>query len=30
MRAKVNDTEFRTALIQNMAHHPQWNAVSGR
>jgi len=30
MRAKANDPEFRAALIQNMAHHPEWNAVPGR
>ena len=30
MRAKVADPEFRAALIQNMAHHPEWNAALGR
>lgn len=30
MRAKAGDPEFRAALIQNMQHHPEWNAVLGR
>lgn len=30
MRAKVSDAEFRAALIQNMQHHAEWNAVLGR
>lgn len=30
MRANVADSAFRAALIQNMAHHPEWNAALGR
>jgi hypothetical protein len=30
MRAKANDPEFRAALIANMQHHAEWNAVAGR
>jgi hypothetical protein len=30
MRAKVADPESGAALIQNMAHHPEWKAVPGR
>lgn len=30
MRAKANDPEFRAALIANMQHHAEWNAVLGR
>jgi hypothetical protein len=29
-RAKASDPDFRAALIQNMQHHAEWNAIIGR
>ncbi len=30
IRAKANDPDSRAALIQNMQHYAEWNAVLGR
>lgn len=30
IRAKAADPDFRAALIQNMEHHAEWNAILGR